>query len=43
MNRYLHYKETADYDRKNLFDVEKYVNRKLQLKADEEYEVIDMG
>ena len=43
LTKHPNYKETADYDKKNLFDVEKYVNRKLQLKADEEYEVINMG
>ncbi len=43
LTKHPNYKETADYDKKNLFDVEKYINRKLKLKADEEYEVIDMG
>lgn len=37
------YHLTADYSKKNLFDIEKYLKRKdnLILKADDEYEVID--
>lgn len=37
------YRLTADYSKKNLFDIEKYLKRKdnLILKADDEYEVID--
>ena len=33
---------TADYDRKNYFDVVKFLDHSLVLKADDEYEVIDM-
>ena len=34
------YKFTADYDKRNWFDVEKYLSHRLVLKADDEYEVI---
>ncbi|MBR6485381.1 MAG: type IV secretory system conjugative DNA transfer family protein [Lachnospiraceae bacterium] len=37
------YRETADYDKKNYFNVEKYVNHKLRLKPDEQYDVIEMA
>ena len=43
LTKHPNYKETADYDKRNFFDVEKYVNRKLKLKPDDEYDVIDMG
>ena len=33
------YKYTADYDEKNRFDIEKFLSRKLRLKAEEEFEV----
>jgi len=36
------FKLTADYDRKNYFDVVKFLDHSLVLKADDEYEVIDM-
>ncbi len=36
------YKLTADYDKRNYFDVEKFLNHNLILKADDEYEVIDL-
>ncbi len=43
LTKHPNYRETADYDKRNFFDVEKYVNRKLRLKPDDEYDVIDMG
>ena len=36
------FKLTADYDRKNFFGVVKFLDHSLVLKADDEYEVIDM-
>ena len=33
------YKYTADYDEKNTFDIEKFIHRKMQLKASEEFDV----
>ena len=37
------YKELSDYDRKNTFDVEGYLERRLRLRADGEFEVIEVG
>ena len=36
------YRLTADYDKRNWFDVEKFLSHKLILKADDEYEVIQV-
>ncbi|HOO79081.1 MAG TPA: type IV secretory system conjugative DNA transfer family protein [Lachnospiraceae bacterium] len=36
------YRLTADCDKKNWFDVEKFLNHKVVLKADDEYEVIEV-
>ena len=33
---------TADADKKNTFDAEKYLRRRLKLKADDKYKVIDL-
>jgi len=35
------YKYTADYDKRLTFDIGKFFNRKIKLKADEEYEMAD--
>ena len=35
------YKYTSDYDKKYTFDIEKYLNRRMKLKAEDEYDVID--
>ncbi|HHX28377.1 MAG TPA: type IV secretory system conjugative DNA transfer family protein, partial [Firmicutes bacterium] len=35
------YKYTSDFDKKYTFDIEKYLNRRMKLKADEEYDVIE--
>jgi len=35
------YKMTADYDKKNAFDIEKFLNHRLKLKPKDVYEVID--
>lgn len=37
------YSLTADADKKNYFDVEKFLSHKIKLKADEEYELIDLA
>ena len=34
------YKYTSDYDKKYTFDIEKYLNRRMKLKAEEEFDVI---
>ena len=36
------YKLTSDYDKRNHFDIEKFLNHNLILKADDEYEVIEV-
>lgn len=33
---------TADYDKKNWFDIEKYLKRKLALHSNDEYEVFEV-
>ena len=33
------YKYTSDYDKKYTFDIEKYLNRRVKLKAEDEYDV----
>lgn len=35
------YKYTSDYDKKYTFDIEKYLNRRMKLKADDKYDVIE--
>ena len=35
------YKLTADYDKKNWFDIEKFLDHKLVLKADDVYQVVE--
>ena len=37
------YKELSDYDRKNAFDVEAYMEHRLVLRADEEFELIEVN
>ncbi len=36
------YRYTADYDKRMTFDIEKYLNCRMKLKAAEEYEVIEV-
>ena len=36
------YKELSDYDKKNAFDVEAYLEHRLKLRADEEFELIEV-
>ncbi len=42
LTQHPNYHLTADADKKNYFDVEKYLSHELKLKADDMYEVIDM-
>ena len=35
------YKLTGDYDKKNLFDIEKFLDRRLKLKPSDVYDVVD--
>ena len=43
LTQHPNYNQTSDYDKKNLFDVEKYIHRKMKLKPEDIYEVVDMG
>lgn len=36
------YKELSDYDKKNAFDVESYLEHRLKLRPDEEFELIEV-
>ena len=42
ITRHPNYKYLSDADPKNAFDVEKYMSRRLKLKADEEYDVYEI-
>ena len=37
------YQYLSDFDKKNAFDIEKFLSTKLKLKADDAYEVFDMS
>jgi len=41
ITKHPNYKYLADYDKKNTFDVEKYLSTKLRIKQDDVYEVYD--
>lgn len=43
LTQHPNYKYTSDYDSKNAFDIEKFLNRKLKLKPNDVYEVVDVG
>ena len=43
LTQHPNYKYTSDYDLKNAFDIEKFLNRKLKLKANDVYDVVDVG
>ena len=42
LTQHPNYKLTSDYDKKNTFDIEKFLNRKLKLNKDDVYEVIEI-
>ena len=42
ITKHPNYKYLSDADKRNLFDVEKYMSRRLALKADEEYDVYEI-
>lgn len=42
LTQHSNYKLTSDYDKKNTFDIEKFLNRKLKLNQDDVYEVIEI-
>lgn len=43
LTQHPNYKLTSDYDKRNTFDVEKFLSHNLILKADDEYEVIEVN
>ena len=43
ITKHKQYKKLSDYDRKNTFDIEKYLERRLVLKKSQETEHYDMG
>lgn len=43
ITKHKQYKKLSDYDRKNTFDIEKYLERRLVLKKNQETEHYDMG
>lgn len=43
LTKHPNYPLTADYDKKNWFNIEKYLNRKLVLHPNDEYEVFEDG
>lgn len=42
ITRHPNYKYLSDADKRNTFDVEAYMSRKLKLQAEEEYDVYEM-
>ena len=40
LTKHPNYGLTADADKKNWFDVEKFLHRRMKLKADDKYEVV---
>ncbi len=43
ITKHPNYKYLSDYDKRNTFDIEKFLSTKLRTKPDEEYDVFDMG
>ena len=43
LTQHPNYKLTSDYDPKNTFDIEKYLNRKEKINPNDEFDVIDAG
>ena len=41
LTQHPNYKLTGDYDKKNMFDIEKFLNRRLKLKPSDVYDVVD--
>ena len=41
LTQHPNYKYTADFDKKYTFDIEKYLNRRLKLKKDEVFDVVE--
>ena len=43
LTQHPNYKYTADYDKRFTFDIEKYLDHRLKLKANEQFDVVDAG
>lgn len=43
LTKHPNYKLTADYDKKNEFDIEKFLKQGLKLRPDEQYDVVNIG
>ena len=41
LTKHPNFRYTADYGKKYTFDIEKYLNRRMKLKADDVYDVIE--
>ena len=41
LTRHPNYKLTGDYDKRNLFDIEKFLDHRLKLKPSDVYDVVD--
>ena len=41
LTQHPNYRYTADYDKKYILDIEKYLDRRLRLKANEKFDVVD--
>lgn len=42
ITRHKRYRELADYDKKNIFDVEVYLKRRLRMRMDQEVELYEV-
>ena len=42
ITRHKRYKELSDYDQKNVFDIEKYLEHRLVMRMDEEFEICEI-
>ena len=42
LTQHPNYKYTSDYDKKNIFDIEKFLEHRLKLRANDEYEVSEV-
>ena len=43
ITKHPNYKYLSDFDKRNAFDIEKYLSTKLKLKTNDLYEVYDIG
>lgn len=43
LTKHPNYKLTAGYDKRNTFDIEKFVHRKMELNVEEEFEVVEIA